>query len=95
MTRMDKITASQSASSGVAMWRARQAEEKARRMAELAELRENAATVERDGRTFKLVKIPDAYDFDHRPEPTAIKPRFHRHQVALSTDGQDRPPRAR
>lgn len=52
-----------SARSGLATWRARQAEKKRLRMLELAHYRAYATTEERDGRTFTVVRIPDSYDF--------------------------------
>lgn len=54
---------SQNAKSGLSTWRARQAEEKARRMAELERYRADAIPVAREGRVFSLVRIPDHYDF--------------------------------
>jgi hypothetical protein len=55
------VTSPTAQQSGLARWRERQAEEKARRMAELACYREDATVEERDGREFRVVRIPDSY----------------------------------
>lgn len=47
---------------GLTAWRVRQAEEKRLKLLELAMYREHAVTVERDGREFTLIRIPDGYD---------------------------------
>lgn len=52
-----------SARSGLATWRARQAEQKRLRMLELDHYRAYATTEERDGRTFTVVRLPDSYEF--------------------------------
>ena len=65
----DALTNSRSTSSGLATWRARQAEEKRLRMLELEHYRAYATTEERDGRTFTVVRIPDSYDRRERIEP--------------------------
>lgn len=47
--------------SGLQGWRRRKAEEKALQVAELERLRQDAVTVVREGREFRLVRIPDRY----------------------------------
>lgn len=59
---MDTLTNSRSATSGLATWRARQAEEKRLKLLELEHYRAYATTEIRDGREFKVVRIPDMYD---------------------------------
>ena len=49
--------------SGLATWRARQAEERRLRMAELERYRADATTEVRDGRVYTLVRIPDRYEW--------------------------------
>lgn len=78
---------SESSRSGLATWRARQAEERRLKLLELDHYRSFATTEERDGRTFTVVRIPDRYDFGHRPEPKPETP-FHRHSVQLSQASQ-------
>jgi hypothetical protein len=70
---VDKLTASRSASCGLATWRARQAEEKRLKMLELEHYRQFAETVERDGREFVLVRIPDRYDAPRTEVPTPVQ----------------------
>lgn len=48
---------------GLSKWRQRQAEWKAKRMAELAEYRETATEETRDGRTYLVVRVPDQYSW--------------------------------
>ena len=67
----DALTNSRSTSSGLATWRARQAEEKRLRMLELEHYRQFAETVVRDGREFLLVRVPDRYG---APRPDAEPP---------------------
>ena len=52
--------------SGLARWRERQAEEKRLRMLELAFYRRYATTEVRDGREFRVVRIPDRYAFGRK-----------------------------
>lgn len=52
---------------GLVEWRRRQAEEKARKMADLAEHRKQATTEIRDGREFRVLHLPDRYDFTAPP----------------------------
>ena len=54
---------------GLAMWRAKQAEEKRLRLLELEHYRAYATTEVRDGREYRVVRIPDRYDFSQRSEP--------------------------
>lgn len=70
---------------GLATYRARQAEERRLRLAELEHYRAYATTEVRDGRTYTVVRIPDRYDFAHRPEPQ-LESRFRRHSVELARD---------
>ncbi len=49
--------------SGLALWRHRQSEDRKERLEALAKLREDAETVIRDGREFRLVRIPDRYEW--------------------------------
>ena len=56
------MTSSAAHANGLANWRRRVAEEKAAKMAELEEHRKRGVIVERDGREFLLVRIPDRYD---------------------------------
>lgn len=70
---------------GLAAYRARQAEEKQRRLAELESYREHATTVERDGREFTLVRIPDKYDFERSVEPRS-ETQYHRHSVQITNE---------
>ncbi len=49
--------------SGLALWRQRKAVDKKERMADLERLRENAETVLRDGREYRLLRIPDRYEW--------------------------------
>lgn len=48
---------------GLALWRQRQAEERQRRLLELERYRADATTEERDGRTYRVVRLPDRYTF--------------------------------
>ena len=48
---------------GLAGWRQRQAEAKVLKMAELAEYRKNATVEVREGREFRVVRIPDRYEW--------------------------------
>lgn len=54
---------SESSRSGLATRRARQAAEKRERLSELDRYRAYATTEVRDGRIYKVVRIPDLYDF--------------------------------
>ena len=49
--------------SGLAKWRQNQAEDKRRRMAELKEYRRSATVEVVEGRRYKVVRIPDRYEF--------------------------------
>lgn len=49
--------------SGLARWREKQRLEREAKLVRLAELRLDATEEERDGRTFRLVRIPDRYEF--------------------------------
>lgn len=81
---MDPLTNSHSATSGLATWRARQAEEKRLKLLELEHYRAYATTEERDGRTFTVVRIPDAYDMPReRPDPPVQLHRRKSSQVAV------------
>jgi len=53
----------------LAEWRHRQAVEKERKMADLAEHRKKATTEIREGKKFRVVRLPDRYDFTVRLEP--------------------------
>jgi hypothetical protein len=55
------MTTPQPTGSGLATWRRRKAEEKKEFVAALDKLREEAVTVEREGREFRLIRIPDRY----------------------------------
>lgn len=46
---------------GLHVWRTKKKEERERVMAELEELRKNATIEVRDGREFKVLRIPDRY----------------------------------
>jgi hypothetical protein len=48
---------------GLTRWRQRKAEEKEAMVAELDVYRATATTEVRDGRTFRIVRIPDRYEF--------------------------------
>lgn len=76
---------SESARSGLATWRARQAAEKQLALMELEHYRQFATEEVRDGRTYKVVRIPDMYDFARRPEPKP-ESHFRRHSVQLAHD---------
>ena len=54
---------------GLAAWRERQRLEREWKLARLEELREGATEEERDGQTFRVVRIPDHYDQRERIEP--------------------------
>ena len=69
----DALTNSRSTSSGLATWRARQAEEKRLRMLELEHYRQYAETVVRDGREFLLVRVPDRYDAPRPEVPVPVQ----------------------
>lgn len=56
-------------SNGLSAWRERQAEERRQRLEELERYRAEATTEVRDGQEFKVVRIPDRYDFSIRPKP--------------------------
>ena len=58
------MTSPAARTNGLASYRKRQAEEKRRRMAVLRELRKSATVEVRDGRKFKVVRIPDGYGWD-------------------------------
>jgi hypothetical protein len=60
---------------GLAGWRARQAEERRLRLLELEHYRQHAEEVERDGRVFTLVRIPDRYDEPRPDEPVPVQMR--------------------
>ena len=60
------MTTPEARASGLKHFRQRKAEEKAARMAELAEYRKSATVVERDGREYVLVRIPDRYGWAER-----------------------------
>ena len=63
MTDHRSVTSKEAHASGLARWRAKQAEEKRLKMEELAFYRMYATTEIRDGREFTLVRIPDRYDW--------------------------------
>ena len=69
---------------GLAEWRRRQAEEKARKMAELALHREQATTEIRDGKKFKVVRLPDRYDFTVKPHVLDAQPRGPKRKQAAA-----------
>lgn len=52
---------------GLTRWRERQAIEKAWRLAELERYRAEATTEVREGREFRVVRIPDKYEFARKP----------------------------
>ena len=54
---------------GLTAWRERQRLEREWRLARLEELRQDATEEERDGQTFRVVRIPDNYDQRERIEP--------------------------
>jgi hypothetical protein len=56
-------TASSPQTSGLALWRQRQAEERRLRLMELEHYRAYATTEIREGREFQVVRIPDRYTF--------------------------------
>lgn len=51
---------------GLALWRQRQVEERQRRLLELERYRADATTEERDGRTYRVVHLPDRYTFGRK-----------------------------
>jgi len=53
---------SHAATNGLARWRENQRLEREYKLARLEELRRDAVEVERDGRTWRVVRIPDVYD---------------------------------
>ena len=53
---------------GLAEWRKRLAEEKQRKMEALAEHRKSATVEIRDGKEFRVVRLPDRYDFTVKPK---------------------------
>lgn len=67
---------------GWAAWRERQRLEREWRLARLEELRQDATTEERDGQTFRVVRIPDSYDQRERIEPQVQLRGPKRKQVA-------------
>lgn len=77
------MTSTTAHQSGLARFRQRQAEAKAERMAALEELRKDATTEVVDGREFRVVRIPDRYDFANAPA-VARRPLYHRHSVQLA-----------
>lgn len=56
-------TSPEAHASGLARWRAKQAEEKRLVMEELAFYRQYATTELRDGKEYTVVKIPDRYSW--------------------------------
>lgn len=51
---------------GLTKWRQRQQEEREAQLAFLERCRKSATTEERDGQTFQVVRLLDAYDFTSR-----------------------------
>jgi len=72
---------SHTGTNGLAAWRERQRIERAYKLARLEELRRDAVEVERDGRVYRVVRIPDSYDFTVRVGP-AVQLRGQRRQRA-------------
>ena len=69
---------------GLAEWRERQRLEKEQKMAELAEHRKHATTEVRDGRKFKVVRLPDRYDFTQKPPHLAAQLRGPKRKQAAA-----------
>lgn len=51
---------------GLTAWRQRQQAEREAQLAFLESCRRQAVDEERDGQTFRVVRLPDAYDFTRR-----------------------------
>ena len=60
------MTNSARSTNALALWRERQAIEKAWRVAELERLRAEATVEVHDGREFRVLRIPDMYDFGRK-----------------------------
>lgn len=54
---------------GLTAWRERKRIEREWRLARLAELRQDATEEEREGKVYRVVRIPDSYDSRVRIEP--------------------------
>lgn len=57
---------------GLMRWRAAKEAERQAQLAFLEHCRKDAVHEERDGQTFRVVRLPDAYDFNRR-EPQSVK----------------------
>lgn len=53
-------------SNGLTAWRQRQLAEREARLAFLEHCRKSATEEERDGQVFRVVRIPDSYDFGRK-----------------------------
>ena len=58
---------------GLAAWRQRLAEERQRKMDDLAEHRKSATVEVRDGKEFRVVRLPDRYDFSAKPKEPPVQ----------------------